>query len=646
MMAWVRNWRLWFPVVGVVCGLALVAGKLFYIQVIKGDALRVLAERAYRGSARAELARGEIVDAGGELLAISVPAASLYVHPAKLDEEDARRLCGELRAHGLDDRCEGLEGQANFAWIARQLPKDGRERLVEIFRKTPGAGVHEVWRRIYPKSSLAGQLIGFTGLDGSGLEGLERALEDVLTADARSTEVFHDARRRFLLDPEDIEAILPRRRAVELTIDVTTQALVEKSLAAATQRMQGKAAVALVAELATGGIRAAAVWPAFDPNRFADYGPADWRPRFATDTYEPGSTVKPLVLAAALMSGHSLHELIYAEQGKYRVDDHIIKDVEPHGWLSLRNVVVKSSNIGMVKIGDMLGREALYDLYYRLGFGQRLDIGMPSEARGILRPVVRWSALDAATQTFGQGLSVSPLQLLNAYAVVAGRGTHVPLHVVERIFDAETGATLQTASHQPVEVFPDASDAFVAVHDVMRAAVDEGTGRRAQVEGLSIAGKTGTAQKPDLEKGGYREGAYVAWFAGFFPAEDPRWAAVVLVDEPEVSIYGGEVAAPVFRDVAEVIAIRHGLLGAGNLAWIEQGGALPSPKPGATPAIDGHVPDLRGLSLREAGRLAQTLGVEIAPAGSGLVVEQRPAPGAPLRRGEIWSLWLRGGVDT
>src|SRR5690606_17445524 len=146
-----------------------------------------------------------------------------------------------------------------FAWIARQLPKDGREGLVEAFRKTAGAGVHDVWYRTYPKSTLAGQLIGFTGLDGSGLEGLERALEDVLTADAQSTEVFRDARRRFLLDPEDLEAMLPRRRAVELTIDVTTQALVEQSLGAATQRMQGKAAVALVAELATGGIRAAAV---------------------------------------------------------------------------------------------------------------------------------------------------------------------------------------------------------------------------------------------------------------------------------------------------------------------------------------------------------------------------------------------------
>jgi cell division protein FtsI (penicillin-binding protein 3) len=647
MKAWLTRWRLWLPAAFIGLALSLVVGKLFYIQVLKADTLQALAARAYRGSARTEVPRGEIVDRGGEVLAISIPAVSLYVHPSRLSAVDAEALCAELRSAALGDRCTALRGDANYAWIARQLPSEGRKALIERFRRTPGAGVHEGWTRTYPKSTLAGQLIGFTGVDGQGLEGLERTLEEALSPEARTTEVFRDARRRFLLDPEDLEAMLPRRRAVELTIDITTQALVEQSLGAAIARQRGKAGVALVAELATGGIRAAAVWPSFDPNHFGDYGPADWRPRFATDTYEPGSTVKPLVLAATLMAGRSLHEVVYAEQGKYKVDEHTIKDTEPHAWLSLRNVVVRSSNIGMVKMGDMLGREGLFDLYSRLGFGQRLDVGMPSEARGILRPISRWSALDWATQTFGQGLSVSPLHLLHAYTVVAGKGRAIPLHVVERVLDAETGVTIRGADHQPVEVFAGAEAAFGTVHDVMRAVVSEGTGRRAQVEGLTIAGKTGTAQKPDLERGGYKEGAYVAWFAGFFPAENPRWVAVVLVDEPEVSIYGGEVAAPVFRDVAEVIAIRHGLLGASNLAWIGAAGALPNAQPVALPSLtDGRMPDLRGLSLRDVGRLAQAHGSRIVPKGSGLVVDQQPAPGVKLPAGADWHLTLRGGVDT
>lgn len=641
------RWRLYLPVAFLGVAMGLVVAKLFYIQVLKADTLRAIAERSYRGSARTEVPRGEIVDAGGEVLAISIPAVSLYAHPPRLSEADVQALCEELKRADLGDRCAPLRAKANYVWVARQLPSDGRAALIERFRRTAGAGVHDGWLRTYPKTTLAGQLIGFTGIDGQGLEGLERTLEDVLSPEARTTQVFRDARRRFLLEPEDLEAMLPRRRAVELTIDIATQAVVEQSLGAAIARQRGKAGVALVAELATGGIRAAAVWPSFDPNRFADFGPADWRPRFATDTYEPGSTVKPLVLAATLMAGHNLHEVVYAEQGKYRVDRHIIKDTEPHAWLSLRNVVVKSSNIGMVKMGDMLGREGLFDLYSRLGFGRRLDVGMPSEARGILRPVARWSALDWATQTFGQGLSASPLHLLHAYAVMAGKGKSMPLHIVERVLDAETGVTIRGAEHQPVEVFPNAEDAFTIVHDVLRAVVSEGTGKRAQVEGLTIAGKTGTAQKPDLERGGYKEGAYVAWFAGFFPAENPRWVAVVLVDEPEASIYGGEVAAPVFRDVAEVIAIRHGLLGAANLAWIGTGGALPQARGEAIPTVDGgRMPDLHGLSLRDAGRLAQSHGVRIVPKGSGRIVGQQPPAGTVLREGGVWHLTLRGGVDT
>lgn len=640
-------WHSRLPLIGlpILLGLFLVAGKLFYVQVLKGDTLRVLAGRAHSGQAESSSARGDLVDMRGETLAISVPGVSLSAHPPRLSAGDVDTLCTALREHGLGDRCAALRSDRNFVWVARQLSAGEYDELVQVFRRVPAAGVQDTWLRRYPKGQLAGPLLGFVGLDGQGLEGLERSLDDWLRPEAQAATVLRDARRQFLLDPADLERLMPRRRTVELTIDLTTQALVEEALAGALREMGGKSAVALVAELETGAIRAAAVAPGFDPNRFREHGPADWRPRFSTDAYEPGSTVKPLLLAAALLEGQSPHEIIWTENGRYRVDEHVIRDDEPMGWLSLRNIVVRSSNIGSAKLGERIGRQQMYDFYRSLGFGEPVAIDMPGEARGILRPPQRWSALDWATISFGQGLSATPLHLLKAYAIVAGLGSYRPLHVVERVLETGSGRVLWEAPHEAVAVFPGREEVFSTVLDVMHAVVEEGTGRRARIEGLSVGGKTGTAQKPDLERGGYREGAYVAWFAGVFPAHRPRFVAVVLVDEPELSIYGGAVAAPVFRSVAEVIAIRHGLLGLDGHRERARDARLPVARRHSTTSTGDAVPDLRGLGLRAAGRLAQAHGATLVPEGSGRVVRQEPAPGS-APNGGVWRVQLAEGERT
>ncbi len=627
-----------FVAAGTGIALAVIAARLVYVQVVKAPVFQKLAEQRQMGTAASVGARGEIVDRNGDVLAISVPAVSIYAHPHRIGTDDRQRICGALQAEGFKNVCTRLGSDSKFVWLARSVPRDGVPQLTELAAEIDGLGLLPGTVRRYPKGDLAGQLIGFVGVDGQGLEGLERSLDDILRPQPKRALVERDARRKFLIGTDDLNILAGGRQSVELTIDGSLQALVERSLSQSLETFGGRAAIALLAEVETGAVRAAAMAPSFDPSRFKNHSPADWRPRFATDTFEPGSTVKPIVLAAALSKGMAMHEIVFGENGKFLVDEHVITDDEPHGWLSLRNVVVKSSNIGAVKVGAKVGKSDLHQVFTSFGFGQKLGVRLPSEARGILRPASRWSELDFATASFGQGLSVSPLQLLYSYLVLARDGSMQRPYFVERIFDPSTGEMVW--SHSPLEesVFPH-PDALSQVRHVLASVVDEGTGARARVDGLAIGGKTGTAQKPDLVAGGYREGAYIAWFAGMFPIHRPKWVGVVLVDEPSVSIYGGAVAAPVFREIAESVAIREGLLS--SLAANAADQTLPDPVRIAvpTPEID-RVPDLVGLSLRDAGRLAQWHGASLVPLGSGIIVGQTPAAGQQANRGDTWHVRL------
>lgn len=622
-------------------GLAAVVGKLAYVQVVKHDALSALATQKQYGRAEHRGMRGEIVDAGGEVLALSVPAVSLYAHPPRLTPEARAKACEALRAANLMAACAKLDSDSPFVWLARRVPREQALPLLAVFRGHPGLGAIETTLRRYPKGQLAAQLIGFVGVDDTGLEGIERALDDVLRPRVAQARVLRDARRKPLLSPDTLVELEAESASVELTIDAAIQALVEESLDRALATYGGQAAIALVADAHDGAIRAAAVRPGYDPNHFEQAGPSAWRARFATDAFEPGSTIKPLVLAMALQAGHALHEIVFAENGKMLVDEHTIKDDhEPYGWLSLRDVVVKSSNIGAVKMGFMLGKEQLHAGLKAFGFGEKLGVRLPSEARGILRDYRVWSALDWATLSFGQGMSVSPLQLLSAYLMVANDGVPVRPYFVRRIYDSGSGRT--TWEHQESPVAPWGSPrVFAHVRDVLYDVVEKGTGRNARVEGLAVGGKTGTAQKPDLVHGGYREGSYLAWFVGMFPIDAPRWVAVVLVDEPSENIYGGQVAAPVFKEIAEAMAFREGLLKWDGWQAAAATAALPVAMPPPPSKVElGVMPDLRGMSLRDVGRVARSLGAVVVPLGSGAVMRQQPEPGTKIPMGTTWRVEL------
>lgn len=618
-------------------GLAVIGARFVFIQVVKSDVLHDMAQRRHVRMERFVPLRGDIVDRNGESLAISVPAVSLYAHPRQLNEEGKVQVCDILKRIGLSTSCPQLNRDTAFVWLGRDLPREHVNDVLGDIDDIDGFGWSSGSVRRYPKGDLAGQVLGFVGVDGQGLEGIEKSFDHVLQPQLAEIQVQLDARRRLLLQPADLRNLQTTRRSVELTIDAGLQARVEQSLAQAMSEFGGGTAIALLAEAKSGAIRAAAVVPTFDPNRFADSRPADWRARFATDAFEPGSTVKPLVLAGALLAGHSLHEIVYAENGAYRVDEHTIGDDQPHNWLSLRNVVVKSSNIGTVKMAEMIGKEGLFDLYRRFGFGEKVNVGLSGEARGILRQPARWSKLDFATLSFGQGLSLTPVHLLQAYLTLANDGVRIRPTLVERVFESDSGRELWRPDVVQEKVFG-GDEQFSAVRDVLASVVAEGTGVRAGVRGLDIGGKTGTAQKPDLVKGGYRADAYVAWFAGLFPVDKPRWIAVVLVDEPKSSIYGGAVAAPVFSRIAEAIAIREGLVEFHDAGI---GARLPEAGPVSKFHDDEGIPDFRGLSLRQAGKLAVSRGFRIAVSGSGVVVDQSPAAGQDAGESVVILLTLK-----
>jgi cell division protein FtsI (penicillin-binding protein 3) len=509
-----------------------------------------------------------------------------------------------------------------------------------------GVGAEPARERVYPLGSLAGQLIGFTGIDGQGLEGIEQWLDKDLCGEADALQVERDARGRQLV-LGDVWRPLPRVGArVELTIDARLQHVVEKQLADAVAEFDAVSGTAIVMAPHSGEILAMATVPRFDPNHFGDVAPQLWRNRAVTDLYEPGSTLKVFLAAAALQRGVVRPEdPIDCERGLLRVANSPIRDHHPYSVISFADVIAHSSNIGCAKVGARLGREALAATLADFGFGQLTGIGFPGEAAGLVRPVESWRAIDLATASFGQGLAVTPLQLVRAFAAVANGGELMRPILVRRVVTPE-GVVL---THNPPVVLRRVLSAETSrtLTDILVRVVDSGTGKTAGLDGFAVAGKTGTSQKVDSTTGRYHLTERVSSFAGYVPAHDPELAVVVVVDTPRRhSTYGSVVAAPVFRRIAEYGLALRGVLPQGDslrqrqerptglvpVAYApSESSQLPAHTGPPAPSAAGEVPNLLGLSMRDALVRAQQLGWKVRIDGSGYVIRQEPEAGEPIR---------------
>ncbi|MEO8224876.1 MAG: penicillin-binding transpeptidase domain-containing protein [Gammaproteobacteria bacterium] len=530
-------WRLWtVAAVLMLAGTGLVA-RAVHLQVFNSDFLNKQAAARHLRVATLSATRGVIKDRNGEPLAVSTPVDSVWVDPSQLlaDPDRIKGLAAALKLDSgeLTSRLT-RNVRKEFYYLKRHMNPAAAAAIDAM--QVPGVHLLREYRRYYPAGEVTGHLLGFTNIDDKGQEGLELAFDNWLHGVPGKKRVLRDRFGRVI---EDVESLLPPSPGRDLvtSIDLRIQYLAYRELKAAVQRYQATSGSAVVIDVATGEVLADVNQPTFNPNDRGEASPAMFRNRAITDILEPGSTFKPLIVAAALESGRfNASSRIDTNPGFVQVGNRTFEDKHNYGVVDLATLLAKSSNVGAVHVSMQLDKEMLWNTLSRFGAGRLTSSGYPGESAGILPPYQGWRPVGQATMAFGYGLSMTPLQLTEAYATLAGDGLYRPVSLVRverppiarRVVSPETARSVVTMLEQVVSA--------------------EGTGLKAAVNGYRVAGKTGTARK--AAGGGYADDRHTAVFAGIVPATAPRLAIVVVVDEPKGAYYGGDVAAPVFSAVA------------------------------------------------------------------------------------------------
>ncbi len=617
--------RLWAAALCIGFGLVLVAGRLVQLTVIQHRELADRAASQHHKRIRWTSQRGTIVDRNGKLLALSVSAESLFVHPGQLPDGIDERLPTLAAALQLPTPrvAQLLRTPAPFVWLRRraspQLAAEVRSLAIA------GIGSHQSERRVYPQGSLAAPLLGFTDIDAKGLAGVERVYDHYLRGRPAELTGLRDAFGRMIF-AHGVGDGQSQTFEVRLSLDAGLQYIAEQELARAVEAHAAKAGTVVILDPRSFAVLAMAQVPSFDPHTPAAAAYAARRNRAVSEVYEPGSTLKVL-LAAAVLDSRLVdpEEQIFCEHGQYRIGRHTIHDDRPHGWLSFAEVIKHSSNVGVVKVVQRLGQQT-YSRYLRaFGLGQTSGIDLPAESPGLLPTARKWSSITLATTSFGYGVAVTPLQMAAAFATLANDGVLMRPYVVQEIRDSNgTVPRVNRSQHVWQAVRPETAKQVVGLlKDVVQP---DGTGWRARLEGFRVAGKTGTSQKLDAE-GKYSAQAHIASFVGIVPADAPRLVIAVVVDEPSLDgYYGGQVAVPVFRAIA----------GQALAALGVEARTLPV-QPARPPApVHAGRPNFLGLSLREALRTAERYGWQVTTTGSGYVVGQAvqydPHTAQPLYR--------------
>jgi cell division protein FtsI (penicillin-binding protein 3) len=538
-----------YVVVGILAlALCALVARLFDIQLLQHHLLAGLAERQYQKAVDLRGKRGTIYDRRMRELALSVDRESVYLKPNEFSKHP-EALPQLARALALKEASilEKMHSDRQFVWLKRQVPPEESATLRSLGLK--GIGFVTESQRFYPKRVLAGQVIGFVGTDGTGLEGIEHSYESTLAGEAVRVMLDRDARGRPIALRSETLGQLPQGRDLVLTLDERIQFIAERELRAQVRRTGARGGVVVVMDPFTGEILALANESVFDPTQFREASPKIWRERSITDTFEPGSTLKALLTAAALEERLVRpDDMFFGEQGGIQVANSFIRDHEKFGWLTFREVIEKSSNVGTIKVGQRLGKERYYNYLVRFGIGSQTSVDFPGEASGLLRPPQQWSEVSLASLSIGQELAVTPLQLATAFSALANGGMLVRPRLVKTVLG--NGNTVQETA--PVHVRRVISEPTARqVTNILQGVVVRGTGKEASVPGYAVAGKTGTAQKFDAALGRYASQKTVASFVGYLPAERPRATILVSLDEPQGEMAWGSIAAaPVFSAIA------------------------------------------------------------------------------------------------
>jgi len=637
---------------------AAIEVRLVVLQVVEHDDLVDRAERQQIQTRTLAAKRGNIVDRNGRVFATSVDADTIYAVPSVIGDEAAtvRQLCaafGDCTAKERQDLVDRLKRQRHFAYVRRQVPQDVAARVAAL--NLDGIGFIKESHREYPNNELLAHVLGFVGTDGKGLGGLESAYDAQIRGKDGQVLVQTDARRHAFNRSERPPTA---GATIELTIDQFLQHLAERELHQGVLENRAVGGTAIVMDPRNGEILALANEPTFDPNEYRDATEFARRNRAVQDLYEPGSTFKVVTASAAIQERiMPLDTLIDVRGGRIAIGSRVVRDTHDYGILSFTDVIVKSSNVGAIRIGFKLGTDRLSDYVQKFGFGRPESPDFPSESPGIVWERSKWTESALASVSMGYQIGVTPLQMVTAVSSVANGGNYIEPRVVRAIYrDGRRLAVRPKVLRQTVS-----KDTAAAMTGIMEQVVERGTATMAKIPGYTIAGKTGTANK--LINGRYSNETYAS-FVGFLPSNDPVVTILVVLDSPRGNNghFGGPVSAPIFKRIAEE-ALRYlrvppsinpetPVLVAKNESSRAH---LTSANP---PAADseseseiedepGTVPHLLGLSAREAGLKLARYGLHARMQGDGFVAEQDPPPGTPVDPGSVCHLTLaRSGRPT
>lgn len=655
--------RAWVLLAGVGLWILVLVGRLTDLQIARHAEFQRRARKQQERTVELPPRRGAILDAEGRPLAVTVAVESVFAIPSDVVEPEAvARELGPMVGLSARDLLHRLtdDPEREFVWIARRVPVDVARRVRA--RKLPGIRLLTESMRRYPQGASTGAVLGYVGLDGQGLGGLEHRYDSEIAGRPARVTLHRDAAQRSYAAASARPSVAEGTEGASLvlTLDAALQHVVERELESAAALHRARGASAVVLDPGTGAVLALASWPAFDPNRFGDADAEARRCRPVADLYEPGSAFKVVAAAAALEAGTiSPDDLIDCGDGALSVGTWTIREDSGHRYaaLSLGEVLARSSNVGIARVAMGLGRGPFYGAVRSFGFGRKSGLDLDGETSGLLREPAGWSALTLPTMAFGQEIGVNAVQMARAYAAIASGGVLPTPHLVREIRDPDGRVRRPAAPTRRV-----VSEATArTMRRLLVRVVEDGTGKLAAVPGYRVAGKTGTSQKA-VVGGGYARDRHVASFIGMLPADRPRVVVTVVIDEPRGKYHGGDVAAPAFAAIAGE-AMR--LLGEPALetpdrarppvllADLATGSRLAGARPDALvpaayrsgrrpppPVEDGLVPDVTGLSARRAVRSLARAGLVATLSGSGFVVSQGVPAGALAERGAVCPLVL------
>ena len=633
------NKRIEYTVRVLLCIAVVLVGRLFFLQIIDKSDLQAKNLSQVQVDRKLQSPRGTIYDRNGRPLAMSVVTKSLYADPKMIKQSpsEVAELIAPYVTMSKEDIVKSLQEDTAFVWIDRMMEPEKSKAVAQLIedKNVEGLNFVEESKRYYPNGNLAAQVLGFVGTDDKGLDGLEMVLDDELKGGIQKELVATDRKGNAIFGSVLSKFLPDKGKSVTLTIDATIQFIAERALDKAMVDTGAKHASVIVMDPKTGEILAMANRPSYDPNNYNQSGEEAFKNIAVTNLYEPGSTFKPIIASAALAAGKWKLDTVYNDKGAFAANGHIIRnwDGEGYGPVRLLDILKYSLNTGMAEIGTLTGADILSKYVRDYGFGSETGIELPGEGAGILYNPEDMSKLDVATMSIGQGIAVTPLQMVRAFGALANGGAMMKPHIIKSYSNSQGDVTSTTETSVVGQPVP--AETVKTIVDILEKEVSEGGGTKAMVEGYHFAGKTGTAQKLDTKHGGYLDGQYIASFIGFGPVEDPKFVVLVVIDDPQKgSYYGSQIVAPVFKDIVSQL-VRYYQMSPS----VKDGAtvaAVPAAKlPAVKPNGDGSVvlPDFRGYTFGEVRDWLHTAGLYFKPDGTGKAISQEQLPGTVVSPG-------------